>query len=256
MMQALLLDIGPKARRRCPICDGPIKAGRCRPCQKDTPAIGGPAWHRWTRGIDRVVRARLDAAGLSRLWADTWEALLLDTPMPAAAAPLVADIARLPFSPKRYQRFVDRAVTASQLIYILARGGVRREADDERDPVRDIAAVAAERMQVQEDRRAAGEVFERVHDAEILHEAVLEHRARKALRRAGLRGQALERAVRARVEREMAPLRGSWGRPSDEYPRDARIEVTGLRVAAPEDEDAALEAAEDEAAVPRRGRAG
>jgi hypothetical protein len=243
------------------MCGGKLARARCRPCQKDTPAPGGPAWRRWTRGIDRVVRARLDGAGLGRLWAPTWEALLLDGVVPPEAAPLVADIARLPFSSKRYQRVIDRALLHSQIETMLSRAGLP---NGERGGwvASNVAMAAAERIQAQRDRVAAGEIFERVHDAEIVHEAVLEHELRVALRRKGLRGARLEQAVAARVAEEMQAVRGSYGRPSDEYPREMRIELVLPRVAAPtplriEDEELAVtEAAEDEAAgAPRRGRA-
>lgn len=259
MKQAALLDVGASARSPCPMCGGPIRSGRCRPCQKDTPPLGGPAHDRWTRGIDRVVRARLDGAGLGHLWAATWEALMLDTPIPPETAPLVADIARLPFSHRRFQRMVTRALLHSQLETMLCRAG---HPNGERGGwvASNTAGRAADLIMAQRARVDAGEVFERAHDAELVHQAVLEHGVRAALRAKGLRGQRLDVAVRGRVEREMALVRGTWGRPSDEYPAAARIDVGALRVALPVridvDDEAALEAAEDEAAdAPREGRA-
>lgn len=260
MAQPPLLDLGPPPLPACAMCGGKLARARCRPCQKDTPAPGGPAWRRWTRGIDRVVRARLDGAGLGRLWAATWEALLLDGVVPPEAAALVADIARLPFSRRRYHRVIDRALLHSQIETMLSRAGLP---NGERGGwvASNVAMAAAERIQSQRDRFAAGEVFERVHDAEIVHEAVLEHELRVALRRKGLRGVRLEQAVAARVTEEMQAVRGSYGRPSDEYPRAARFEVVLPRVAPAavriEDEELVVtEAAEDEAAgAPRRGRA-
>lgn len=260
MKQAALLDVGAAAPPACPMCGGPIRSGRCRPCQKDTPPIGGAAHDRWTRGIDRVVRARLDGAGLGRFWAATWEALMLDTPIPAETAPLVADIARLPFSHRRHQRLQGRALLHSQLETMLCGAGYP---NGERGSwvASNIAGAAADLIMAQRDRVEAGEAFERVHDAELVHQAVLEHGIRAALRAKGLRGQSLDVAVRARVEREMALARGTWGRPSDEYPTAARFDVEALRVALPGridvDDEAVLEAAEDEAAeAPREGRAG
>lgn len=115
-------------------------------------------------------------------------------------------------------------------------------------------------------RRSAprGDVFERVHDAELVHEAVLEHETRAVLKSEGRRaGAALDAEVARVVEGAMREVRGSWGRPSDEYPKDARVELTGLRVilsgrvASENDDDheAVTEAAEEEAAPPRRGQA-
>lgn len=206
-----------------------------------------------------MVRARLDGAGLGGFWAATWEALMLDTPIPPATAPLVADIARLPFSHRRYQRLQSRALLHSQLETMLCRAGYP---NGERGGwvASNIAGRAADLIMAQRDRVEAGEAFTRAHDAELVHQAVLEHGVRAALRARGLRGPGLDAAVRARVETDMALVRGTWGRPSDEYPTGARIEALALRVdvhAVPVwlDDEAVVEAAEDEAAeAPRRGR--
>lgn len=246
-------DLAPKAKLCCLLCGGKLAQRRCRPCQKDTPRPGGAAWRRWTRGIDRVVRARLDAAGLGRLWASTWEALLLDAPMPAETATLVADIATLPLSPKRYQAALDRAVTRSQIMYALA-GAVLGSKDDPHK-ADNIAGIAAQKIWAQRDRVAAGEAFERRHDAKLVHEAVVEYEARATLKRC-LRGEALEAAVRAAVAREAERVRGLWGRPSDEYPRAARVEAATLRIGLPpfrvDDAVAEDEAAEAEATAGSR----
>lgn len=229
MRQTTLFDV-PKQARACPTCNGPIKAGRCRPCAKDTPASGGPAWRRWTRGIREVVRARCDAAGFGQLACETWEALLFDTPAPPETAAHVADVARLPFSMKRYQRVVDRALLHSKVETMLVQAGYPN-GQQGRWVASNVAMVAAERIMVQRERVAGGETFNRRHDAELVHEAVLEHEAREQLRVEGWRGARLAAEVNRLVEVAMRDVRGTWGRPSDEYPKAVRIAAPTVRVA-------------------------
>ena len=255
MKQAVLLDLGPKpARPPCSTCGGPRRArGRCRPCEKDHPAPGGSAWRRWTRGIDRVLRARLDGAGLDRFWVKALAAVLGDEPIPPEVAPLVADLARLPCSPRRYRRKLDQALTRSQIGQQLYEQGLRGTA---RDPHRvdNIAGRAAELIWAQRDRVAAGEVFERRHDAELVEQAVLEDEAREQLRARGLRGARVEAAVVATVARAMEGVWGTYGRP-----RALRVAVEGLRIAVDvvcDEEAAAEEAAEVEAAAEETAQKG
>jgi len=256
--QTALLDVGGKPAWSCPMCGGiSRKLGRCRPCFIEPPAPGGPAWRRWTRGIDRVMRARLDAAGLGRLWCDTWEALLLDErPIPPEAVPLVSDLARLPFSARRYQRVVDQALTSAHIGYRLAEQGIRPTAADPYK-VNNVSRRAAALIWAQRDRVTAGEDFERVHDAELVEQALLEHEAREQLVAARWRnGPKLEAEVARLVELAMRGVRGSYGRPSDEYPTAARFDVGALRIALPpvrvDDGDAEQEAAEIESAEQAR----
>lgn len=259
-MTSLLLpgvELGAKPKPSCPRCGGKLVMRRCRPCQKDTPRIGGAAWKRWTNGLQRIVVARCEAAGLGRLDLATWEALLLDTSMPPETAALVADIATLPFSAKRYRAVLDRAVTRSMIFYGLAKLPEMKpslfphKADN-------IAGVASKKIWAQRDRVAAGEVFERRHDAELVHEAIVEYETREALQ-GRLRGAVLETAVQEAVAREAERVRGFWGRPSDEYRKAARVELRGLRVEALPvrlaDGIAEEEAAEVEATVSRMERA-
>lgn len=183
---------------------------------------------------------------------------MLDEPLPPETAGLVADVAKVPFTSKRYQRAVDQAVTRSQVETMLCNAGYPDGVDG--GWVADnIAGRAAALIWAQRDRVAAGEVFTRAHDAELVHQAVLEHGLREVYREKGLRGARLEEVVADRVEREMALVRGTWGRPSDEYPKAARVAAPALRVDAyepPAWEDACEEGAEDEVApVPRRIRA-
>lgn len=258
MTQALLLGVirGPKPKASCKLCGGKLVMRRCRPCQKDTPRLGGAAWSRWTRGLCRTVRARCESAGHGRLALATWEGLMLDEPLPIETTPLVADIAALPFSHRRYQRCIDVAVIRAQLeTHLIGQGYPNGPAG--KWVADNIAGVAAEKIQAQRDRIAAGDVFERRHDAEFVHEAIVEHEARQELK-GRLRGEPLETAIRDWVEREAERVRGRWGRPSDEYPRTARVELAGLRFEAPaarvDDSAAEEEAAEIESAVTRRAR--
>lgn len=254
MNQPVLLDVGPKPPPApCSTCGGPRRArGRCRPCEKDTPAPGGRAWDRWTRGIDCVVRARLDGAGLDGLWVAVIGAILFDHgPVPPAAAPLVADLMALPCSHRRYQRKLDQAITRAQIGYHLAEQGLRGTA---RDPHRvdNVAGRAAELIWAQRDRVAAGETFERRHDADLVEQAVLEHEAREQLRARGLRGKRLEAAVVSTVARAIEDV---WG--SHERPRALRVAVEGVRIAVEQvrvdDGGAEEEAAEIESAVSAKG---
>ena len=249
MTQALLLDVGPRPKRPrapCPLCGGTrFKLGRCKPCFSETPKPGGRTWCTWTNGIRDVVRARLAALPESVI-TTTWEALLLDRgEVPAEAQSLVADIAALPFSARRYQRKLDVALTASFFVYDLARLGVRRETDDERDPQRDIALVAAGRVKAEEERR--GEQLDAPERATLLLRAVLEHYARKKLTARGLRGAALERAVTAVVDRQEAAFAAEKGQ---------RFSIEGLRIDVPavrvDDAVAEEEAAEAEHAEQAR----
>lgn len=62
----------------------------------------------------RTVIARVEGAGFPfEAGLTTWDALLLDQPLPAETAPLVVDIARLPFSLSRYQEALNQALAAS-----------------------------------------------------------------------------------------------------------------------------------------------
>jgi hypothetical protein len=221
------------------------KLGRCKPCFSETPKPGGRAWCRWTNGIRDVVRARLAALPESAI-IDTWTALLLDRgEVPEGARAIVADIAAIPFSARRYQRSIERALLASFFVYDLGKLGVQREADDARDPQRDLAHLAAARVQVEEDRR--GEELSAVERAGILVRAVLEHYARKKLTAQGLRGAALERAVTVVVDRQEASFAAEKGQRF--AIAAARIEVLELRVS---DGDAEEEAAEAEHAEEAR----
>lgn len=205
-----------------------------------------------------MVRARLDGAGLGHLWAATWTGLMLDEPLPVETAPLVADIARLPFSHRRYQRLQSRALLHSQIETMLCRAGYP---NGERGGwvASNIAGRAADLIMAQRAQVEGGEASARAHDAELVHQAVLEHQHRTRLRGKGLRGPHLERVVAERTEADMVLVRGTWGRPSDEYPKEARIEPLTLRVDVHEvpvwlDEEAVVEAAEDEATVETQER--
>lgn len=249
MTQPALLDVGPRSKRPrapCPLCGGArFKLGRCKPCFSETPKPGGRTWCTWTNGIRDVVRTRL-AALTESVITTTWEALLLDRiEVPAEARPLVADIAALPFSVRWYQRKLDVALTASFFVYDLAKLGVRREAGDDRDPQRDIALVAARRVQAEEARR--GETLGSVERGALLVRAVLEHYARKRLAAQGLRGVALERAVTVVVDRQETAYAAEKGQRF--APEQLRIEAPAARV---DDGVAEEEAAEIEHAAARR----
>jgi hypothetical protein len=155
--------------------------------------------------------------------------MLDNRPIPPEAAPLVADIARLPFSHKRYQRAIGEALTRAQIGRHLHEQGLRGTA---RDPYRvnNVAGRAAALIWAQRDRVAAGEAFERRHDAELVEQALLEHEAREQLRADGWKGARLEAEVGRLVEITMREGRGSYGRPSDEYPTQARFAVDRARV--------------------------
>lgn len=261
--QSALLDVGPaptKAPWSCPTCGGTKKKlGRCKPCHVEPPKPGGGAWDRWTKGILRVVRTRL--AHLSEgVIADTWEALLLDSrPIPEEVRALVADVAALPFSAKRYDRAANQGLTTHFVQVTLAEQGVRgTDADPHR--VNNIARRAAALIWAQRDRVEAGEAFERQHDAELVEQAVLEQEARDLLRSEGWRnGVKLDREIDRLVAIAMRDERGTYGRPSDEYPKDARIKVADFRIASAAtvrvDDGAEEEAAETESAeAARRAR--
>lgn len=251
--QPALLDVGARPAKppwSCPTCGGTKKkAGRCKPCVVEPPKPTGTTGKKWISGILRVVRTRL-AHLPDRVVMETWEALLLDSrPIPEEARVLVADVAALPFSAKRYQRALDRALCASQLLGILAELGVRREADDQRDPQRDIASLAARRIFEERDRLDVADLGGR-RTADILWRCIFEHRARKRLARTGLKGAALERAVIAEADRDEAAI-------ETDLARTSRV-GTGLRIEAPAvhvDDGAEEEAAEIESAeAARKGR--
>lgn len=154
--QTPLLDIGPPGR--CRICGSKLKAPakrpRCRWCDKgDIPKPGTPAWHRWTRGICRTIRARLEAAGLWRFDFEAVNALVFDTgECPAQVAPLLADIAALPCSYGRYNVVLERALNEVGLSMKLPRP--RLELRVEAPRVR-IAAVEEEPVEPEAEREAA-----------------------------------------------------------------------------------------------------
>lgn len=79
MKQTSFIDAPTKAPWSCPTCCGSKKkSGRCKPCYVEPPKPGGRTWGLWTRGILRIVRARL--AHLPEVViANAWEALLLDS---------------------------------------------------------------------------------------------------------------------------------------------------------------------------------
>jgi hypothetical protein len=108
----------------------------------------------------------------------------------------------------------------------------------------------------QRDRVTAGEDFERRHEAEFVEQALLEHEAREQLVAAGWRkGSKLDAEVVRLVELAKGDVRGSYGRPSDEYPAAARIDVETWRIAPPAvrvDDGAEEEAAELESAEQAR----
>jgi hypothetical protein len=163
---------------------------------------------------------------------DTWEALLLDNrEIPPEAAPYVADIARLPFSARRYKRVVDQALTRAHIGYRLAEQGICATPADPHK-VDNVAGRAAALIWAQRDRVTAGEDFERVHDAELVEQALLEHEARELLVEKGWRkGPKFDAEVTRLVELAMRDVRGSYGRPSDEYPTAPRFDVGRLRIA-------------------------
>lgn len=257
MKQTALLDVGAKPPWSCPLCGGTSKKlGRCRPCFIEPPAPGGPAHARWTRGIFRVVRTKL-AHLPDRVVMDTWEALLLDNrEIPPEAAPYVADIARLPFSARRYKRVVDQALTRAHIGYRLAEQGICATPADPHK-VDNVAGRAAALIWAQRDRVTAGEDFERVHDAEFVEQALLEHEARELLVEKGWRkGTKSETEVARLVKIAMRDVRGSYGRPSDEYPAAARVVAESFRIAPLDlrvDDGAEAEAAELESAESARG---
>jgi hypothetical protein len=139
--EGFLFDLTTKGKEgpRCRLCGMKFKAGRCWICDKgEIPRPGSKRYHAWTRGLMRTVRDRLDAVGLGHLLSDTLRAMLLeDTPVPAAAAPLLGDILALPMSPKRYQRLEERALLQDQAYRALRARGV---APDEADKIADETA--------------------------------------------------------------------------------------------------------------------
>ena len=251
MSQQALPGLAVSARPVCPLCGGKLVMRRCRACQKDTPAPCDTAWKRWVRGLEQTVRSRCEAAGLRHLEAPTWRALMLDDALPPETAPLVADIAALPFSARRYRRNIDRAVLASMLLGAVIDLGVRREADDKRYPVRDVAFLAACRIREEADRRGVplDEVDARTK-GEIVYRAALEHQTRKRLMRTGLRGGELERAVVTTVDRELAAIASHQQQTRRLVAAPLRVETTGPRI---DDGVAEDEAAEAEAE--RKGQA-
>ena len=180
-----------------------------------------------------------------------------DTPLPVETAALVADLAGLPFSRRRYGRKRDEALLRATLGKHLYAQGLRATTGD---PYRvdNVAGRAAALIFAQRDRTARGEVFERQHEAEFVEQALLEHETRDALTAKGLRGKKLDAAVRAAVEKAMDRVRGSYGRPSDEYPKAARFQVTPeatpLRVATPQEgadeEESALQEVQEHTGEP------
>lgn len=245
MKQTSFIDAPTKAPWSCPMCGGTKKkSGRCKPCYIEPPKPCGRAWSVWTRGVRHVVEKRLASAGLGRLLSETWPAIVLeDRPVPAEAAALLVDVLALPISAKKYQRTLDRALLASQLLYIAAECGVRREADDERDPQRDIASLAATRIFAEQDARGLEDLGGR-RVAEILWRCIYEHRARRRLAKQGLKGAALERAVVVAADRDEAESLAAMA-------HTHRVDL-GLRVEAPvarvDDGAAEEEAAEIESA--------
>lgn len=240
--QLSLLGNVPSLPLTCLMCGGPIRSRRCRRCQSDTPTFGGPAHRRWTKGISAVLRGRLKDAGLSDLWFETWRALLEDSPLPPETAPLVGDLAALPFSLARYQAKLNRAVMAANLLYVMT--DVVREPGDKTDPKQDLAAIIADRVWSQRERLARGE-GEEVAEAEIMLEAQVEFYARKTLARR-LRGGVLEAAVRARVTAIMVPYRGMFeATPLDGPTRIVVVPCTRISATAQEVADHEAEALQE-----------
>lgn len=100
------------SKPRCSTCGNVMRNGRrCGPCVGATPNPGTPAWSRWTRGICRTIRARLNAANLWQHDMAAIKALVFDEgQVPAEVAPLLADIAALPCSFGRYNVALERAL--------------------------------------------------------------------------------------------------------------------------------------------------
>jgi hypothetical protein len=111
-----------------------------------------------------VLRARLEAAGLSRLICVTSEAIFLDRgEVPVEAAALLGDIAALPCSPARYNAVAERALNQAGVSMFSEqerrqRAGVgdQRIAAGEPHRVRVVLDDGAE-MRAEEDAAAAEE---------------------------------------------------------------------------------------------------
>ena len=177
-----LLDVGAPAPSRCGRCDakrGP--GGRCRTCDKgEIPEPGKPAHRRWTRGIGRVIRRRLEERGIGHLDLDAYRAIVLgDVVLPDPCRALLADLAALPCSAAKYRRLLDRAVLQAQAYHALRKLGwpgdhspaTDRAAFEIADEI--LAARAAReagvRIVVHERARIADvdDHAERDHDAEL-----------------------------------------------------------------------------------------
>lgn len=131
------------------LCENKLERRRCRICDKgEIPRPGSDTWKRWTRGLVRTLRARLDGVGLGRLATTAAEALLLEScPMPEEVAPLLADITRLPISVRCYWEALDQGVDESHAYRALRGADV---------PQREAATIAIEVARELAERRRVG----------------------------------------------------------------------------------------------------